>query len=741
MLRVWLLLMAVVVLAVAAGQVGDSASSMPPRKAIPSVYVCLNAAELQLADTNKAVSVYVDGEGFRPAALYVEGVVVEGRFLNFTEPTQTLIAPSRPQRICLDLPLSRWPIDGVIREAENYAKTRGRLHAVSAPRGRGYILVENRTADFPPMVKWPGYTEEARRETTRDVAPRRDTSGAVAATATGEVVGYIKSVAFNFTRHSGGCSYTTRRIAFPNGTLWIEVVLTNATSRGTYRVYIDLYGDETGWSPIFYDYYGQAMTIDKRSVTYLARRVDIPSSAQGRHVFAEVWICGGPQGVVDGYVLFRVRTSDYYAGYVHYPVQPGARVVVKNVFASNSLNDRFSNTYVVFPSMELPPGHWVGTGGLTADFTIRLCAGSSTAPPPSYFAVHLYYGPYQIGSTSATSQSCGWEYIHGKLYCCRYRANAWSWINAPDWIAAQFGLRAPMGLPIILGPIPTPAGVVYADVLVNSLKYEGRRRPDVAPPDSYVFGDAHHNFAHVVVQYWNIRSTGGTAARLTIVMQYSGGSIGAPFVPIAVSPGKIIYGTAETVYNLPSRVEVALYADAPISYVASLPGNGGTLVSNPPVRQTWESVSAVAGYLGILAQVLSSVNRLIKDPRPGAVTYGISFVSWAGQRLASASRSTYSVASAQNLVTVSINIGFGEAQPSHLVAVQPNMHATTLTVMGVRIWEGSASNYYDIGASSPLSDRLRIAKIQVYGYRNFYCGLNEVPEWSAATRCNYGAFR
>ncbi len=741
MSRVWLLLM-VTAIALAAGQADNTDSPMLPRKPIPSAYVCLNVTELQITDS-KAVSVYVDGEGFRPAALYVEGAVVEGRFLNLTEPIQTLIAPTRPQRVCLDLPLSRRPIDSVIREAENYAKARGRLHAISAPRGRGYILVENRTADIPPIVKWPGDAEEARRETTRDVTPRRDVPEAVAATASGEVVGYIKSVAFNFTRYFGGCSYTRNRIALPNGTLWIEVVLTNATTRGTYHVYVDLYASETGWNPIFYDWYGQYVTVDKRGVTYLARHVDVPSSAQSRPVFAEVWICEGPQGVIDGYVLFRVRASDYCAGYVRYPVQPGARVVVKDVYSSQSLNNRFSNTsHVIFPPMELPPGHWVGTGRLTADFTIRLCTGSSTTPPPDYFQVNLYYGPYWIGSTSVASQWCGLEIIYSTLYCCRYRANAWGWINAPDQIAAQFGLRAPMGLPVILGPIPTPNIVVYADISVNSLKYEGLRRPDVAPPDSYVFRDADHRFAHVVLQYWNIRGTYGTAARLDVATQYSGRTVGMPSAPIAVSPIKMVYGTAETVYALPSGVEVTLRADARIQGTYSIPpGTDKTLISNPSTRRVWEVVSAFANYLGILSQVLSTVSLMIRDPRLGIVTYGISFVSLVGQHLASASISTYRVVQlAENAVMVSINIGFSEDKVSHLVSVAPSTGATTLTITGVRIWEGSAPYYYSIGVSSPLSVRL-MSGVEVYGYRNFYCGFNEVPDWSASSLCNYGAFR
>jgi len=740
MLRVWLLLMAVVVLALAAGQVGDSASSMPPRKAIPSVYVCLNATELQLADTNKAVSVYVDGEGFRPAALYVEGVVVEGRFLNFTEPVQTLIAPPRPQRVCLDLPLSRQPVDRVVREAENYAKRRGLLHAVSTSRGRGYILVEDRAAEVPPIVKWPGDAERARRETTRDVTPRREVPEVATATAaaTGEVVGYIKSVVFNFTRHPGGCGYTRSRIALPNGTLWIEVVLTNATTRGTYHVYVDLYNSETGTDAIIYDYYGQVVTVDKRSVTYLARHIDVPSTAQNRPVFVEVWICG-PQGIRDGYLLFRVRTSRYHADYVRYPIQPGARVIVKNAF-TQSYNTLSNTTHAIFPPVELPPGHWAGTGRLTADFTIRLCTESSTTPPPSYFQVNLYYGPYWIGSTSVASYTCGTEPVYTSLYCCRYRANVWSWINTPDSIATQFGLRAPMGLPIILGPLPTPSNVIYADVFVNAHKYEGQRRPDVAPPDSSVFMLVDHNFAHVVLQYWNAWGTSGTAARLDIVTQYSEGSRRAPYISIAVSPIKIVHGTRETVFSLPRNVEVVVSADAPITSVPAVPSDGKTLVSNPSVRAVWEAVSALADYLGILSQGLSTASFVVKDPRVGAAAYAISFVSLVGQHLARASVSTFSTRTiTDRSVAVTINIGFSEATMSHQVAIVPRVSGNILYITGVTIREELASYIYSVGARSPLD--VWPAGVDVYYYRNFFCGFNEVPDRLAPAWCNYQAFR
>ncbi len=60
-------MMVTAMLALAAGQAENTDSPMLPRKPIPSAYVCLNVTELQITDS-KAVSVYVDGEGFRPAA-------------------------------------------------------------------------------------------------------------------------------------------------------------------------------------------------------------------------------------------------------------------------------------------------------------------------------------------------------------------------------------------------------------------------------------------------------------------------------------------------------------------------------------------------------------------------------------------------------------------------------------------------------------------------------------------------
>ncbi|MGB9705967.1 MAG: hypothetical protein ACPL3C_10995, partial [Pyrobaculum sp.] len=118
------------------------------------------------------MSVYVDGEGFRPTALYVESDVVSGVFPNVTNVVYTVVMPQKAKRVCLDLPISKSAPDSVQRAAEEYARAKGHLYAVATPKGRGYLLVENRTADIPPFVKWPGGGAAAKPTDRWEVVPR-----------------------------------------------------------------------------------------------------------------------------------------------------------------------------------------------------------------------------------------------------------------------------------------------------------------------------------------------------------------------------------------------------------------------------------------------------------------------------------------------------------------------------------------------------------------------------------------
>lgn len=719
------------------------ATAAPPyaarenRPITPHAYVCLNASEI--GDVyNGAFSVYVDGEGFRPAAVYVEGEVVPAVYPNVTEVFYTTVVPRRPAKICLDIPVSSRAMEAVAREAEERARARGVLLAVPTPRGVGYLLVENRTGDIPPIVKWPSDTPAERSKAKKDITPRQKPEVSTSAAA-GEVVGYVKSVLFNFTRHSSSCVYPTwgREIVLPNGTLWVELVLTNATSTGTYSVYIDLY-DEAGNS-IYYDT-GASVTVDKRAPVYLARHVDVPASGQNKVIRVSVWVCGGPADkVLDGYLLFRVRASDYYASYVRYPIQPGAVTVVKNALTQPSLNDVFSNgTYVSFAPMEIPPGHWAGTGSLTADLTFKLCTASSSSPPPSYFSpLNLYYGPYWIGSTSAAAQSCGWQNIGGyNLYCCTYRTNTWSWINAPDGVAVQYGLRNPAGYPLIIGPIPTSSNIIYADVAVDTLSYRGLRRPDIAPPDSQVFNIFAHNFVDIVLEYWNVRGSSGVAARIDIRTQYSGNSLNNPYIPIVISPH--VLGNVK--YSLPDRLDVVIYSPYQI-FDAQPRGATKTLIPSTTLRDAIEAVSPVLDYLGILGKALQYVN----NPRVKTIGQVLTIISTVGRYIVESAVSTYYISSASsNTFTVTANIGSSEKQTQHTLRTYSIINtalSAEIQIASVSVWEGSSVRSYALGVTSPMPLRMSFATQLVYAFRNFFCLFNEQVDGKFKWTCNYGGFR
>ncbi|AET31532.1 hypothetical protein [Pyrobaculum ferrireducens] len=726
-------------------------AASPHRPAYTSDYICLDALDVGISNPHSvALSVYVDGEGFRPTALYVEGDVVSGVFPNITNVVYTVVMPQKAKRVCLDLPISNSAPDSVQRAAEAYARAKGHLYAVATPKGRGYLLVENRTADIPPFVKWPGGGATAKPTDRREVVPRGGKRGgepvASVTANVGDVVGYIRSVAYNFTRYPGGCTRNPYRIALPNGTLWIEFILTNATTRGDYTVYIDIYDAPVGGATVFYDVYGQRVTVDKRSPTYLARHVDVPPAAQDRIIYLEVWTCGGPPGVLDGYIVFRVRTSDYYADYVRYPIQPGAVVVVKNTLTSPSLNDMYSNTtHVVLPPFETPPGHWVGTGALAADVTIKLCTTSSSTPPPSYFGpLNLYYGPYWVASTSVAAQSCGWQSIGGySLYCCTYRANTWSWINAQDQVATAYSLRNPLGFPVILGPIPSSSAIVYSDAVINTLYYRGQRRPDIAPPDSSIYSGYAHNFADVVLNYLNVRGTSGVGIRIDVRTQFSGGSSAIPYIPIALSPLRITTPTSSIVYSQPDRVDIMLRSPYAM-YSPGLVGGGKTLIPDPSGRQAFESISAVLDGLGILAKGLQFVNYFAKNPYVAGAAVAMSFISSVGQRVVSSAYSTVTTSSAASYTTtVMVNIGWAEKRTQHATALYIQIDARNdpaiINIESVSIWEGSWVRTYTLAISSTAPIRLSRAAEDVYLFRNFFCLFNEV----AATGwiCNYGGFR
>ena len=714
------------------------ALSAPPRAELSYSHVCIDASALGVAGLDFAASYYLDGEGWRPAPVYVEGVVVPAVYLNITE-VYTVVAPQRLSKVCLDIPPLRKAADAVVKEAEGYAKARGSLYVIKTPHGVGYLLVENRPADISPIVKWPSKAPSAEVLERREVAPRRPQE-AVQATM-GEVVGYIKSVVFNFTRYTGGCAVSRGRIGLPNGTVWIEVVLTNATTPGTYRAYIDIYDVPTSGVAVFYDYYGQQVTVDGRSPTYVARHVDVPTSAQSKLIYVETWICGGPSGVLDGYVLFRVKASDYYVGYVTYPIQPGAVVVVKNALASPSLNEHLADgTHLMFVPTEIPPGHWVGTGDLSADFAIRLCTTSSANPPPSYFTTNLYYGPYWLGSQGVAAQSCGQQNVGGhSLYCCSYRANSWSWINAPDQIATSYDLRTPMGLPLVLGPIPTHS-VVYADVTVNMLKYQGQRRPEAAPPDSQIFGKFPSWYLYVVLDYWNARDTSGVAARIDIRVLLSGGMVGMPYMTVSVSPRVIKTGSTQYVFNLPDRLDVAFYSSIQIFVVTGSPPTGKTHVPSTSLRSALDLASAVLEVLGFVAQVLQFVAYATGAYADKAAAT-IPFVSTVGRFGVKNGVSTYSVSISSNTAVATINFGLLEKQTRHSIALGIFTSAGTYMINTVTVWEGSSTKTFAVGASMQVSDRLRLANVPYYGFRNFFCGFNEVPDEMRTGICNYDSLR
>lgn len=738
-----------VVLLVVVMMISVALAASPQRAAYVSEYVCLNASDVGISKPlNAAASVYIDGEGFRPAVLYIEGDVVAGMFPNFTGVVNTVVMPERVKRVCFDLPLSRSPPDAVRKAAERFARARGYLYTVAVGERRGYLLVENRTAELPPLVKWPGDGTAARQADRREIAPRGKGEQPLASAAVGDVVGYIRSVAYNYTTYVGGCTRNRYRIALPNGTLWVEFILTNATTRGSYLAYIDIYDAPVGGNAIFYDSYGQWVTVDKRSPTYLARHVDVPPTGQGKIIYLEVWICGGPPGVLDGYIAFRVKVSDYYADYVRYPIQPGAVVVVKNALASPSLNDIQSNTtHVIFPPFEIPPGHWVGTGNLVVDVTIKLCTTSSSTPPPSYFGpLNLYYGPYWIASTSVAAQSCGWQNIGGySLYCCAYRANTWGWIAAPDQAASAYALRNPLGFPIILGPIPSHSSIIYSDVAVNYLYYRGQRRPDIAPPDSIVYSSYAHNFADVVLYYLNVRGTSGVGARIDIKTHFSGGNRLIPYIPIALSPYIIKTQTGAIVYNQPDRVDITFTSPYSIASRSVVPGNGKTLVPSSSLRSSLESISAVLDAIGILAKGLQFVNYYVKNQYVAGAAGAISFISAVGRYIIESAQSTVATSQAtSNVVRATVSIGWAERQTQHAFAIGLNINAgtnpTTISIDSVSIWEGSSVRTYTISVTSTAPLRLSSASQSVYVFRNFFCLFNEVPNTYTWT-CNYGGFR
>ncbi|ABP51731.1 MULTISPECIES: hypothetical protein [Pyrobaculum] len=734
-MRSGLLALAVLLAVLAVAAPPDAA--MENRPIILHAYVCLNASEVGNV-YNAAFSVYVDGEGFRPAAVYVEGEVVPAVYPNITDVFYTVVAPRKPAKICLDMPTSRKALDAVAREAEEKARARGVLLAIPTPRGVGYLLAENRTGDVPPIVKWPSDTPAERPKAKKDITPRQKPEVATSA-ATGEVVGYVKSVLFNFTRHSRYCVYPSsgREIVLPNGTLWVGLVLTNATSRGTYSVYINLY-DEAG-NLIYFDT-GASVTVDKKAPAYLARHVDVPASGQNKVIRVSVRICGGPTDkILDGYLLFRVRASDYYASYVRYPIQPGAIIVVKNALTQPSLNDVFSNgTYVSFATMEIPPGHWAGTGSLAADLTIKLCTAGSSSPPPSYFGpLNLYYGPHWIGSASAAAQSCGWQNIGGySLYCCTYRINSWSWINAPDSVAVQYGLRNPAGYPLIIGPIPTSSGIIYADVAINTLSYRGLRRPDIAPPDSQVFAYYAHNFVDIVLEYWNVRGTSGVATRIDIRTQYAGDTRSIPYIPIVISPH--VLGNVK--YSVPDRLDVIIYS--PYQIFDSQPrGATKTLIPSTTLRDAIDVVSPVLDFLGILGRALQYVN----EPRVKTTGQALTIISTVGRYIVESAVSTYYTSLAGSYsFTVIANIGLAEKQTQHALRVYSIINtavSTEIQIASIIVWEGSSARTYRLDVTSPMPTRITAATQPVYAFRNFFCLFNEPVEGKFKWTCNYGGFR
>jgi len=69
----------------------------------------------------------------------------------------------------------------------------------------------------------------------------------------------------------------------------------------------------------------------------------------------------------------------------------------------------------------------------------------------------------------------------------------------------------------------------------------------------------------------------------------------------------------------------------------------------------------------------------------------------------------------------------------------PKVGGDILYITGVTIREELASYIYSVGARSPLD--VWPTGVDVYYYRNFFCGFNEVPDRLALAWCNYQAFR
>lgn len=481
---------------------------------------------------------------------------------------------------------------------------------------------------------------------------------------------------------------------------------------------------------------GASVYVDGKSPVYIARSRDISSYTTSKIVALEIWIC--PQqsnGVVDGYLNFRVKASDYYADYVRFPIQRGANVVFKNDI-TGSTSVMANTTHIIFPQVDVPPGHWVGTGSLTADLTIQLCTPSQSTLPPSYFSTSIYYGPYRIGATSLAAQSCGTTTIGlATVYCCTYRNyGSWSWINSPDSIGSTYAPRMPMGQPFIVGPIPL-SQVVYA-VGQFDIAYRGQRRPDIAPPDSWVYRKRYHNFGEVVQEFMWVAVN--IASRIDVKIQLSGGTLYATYVPVVISPRVLISNGQTKVFQVPKSVEVLLSTDGRLGPLALVAESGGkTIVSSRTIRDVIKSISPVLDVLAAGTYVPRTTAFVTRDPRAADAAPFLLFIGTTGKYIvSSAESSVITVQYSSNVGGLHIDIGWAERSLQHSAALQPLVGGTRVSISAIIIHTEQVTFTYYPGAVTPLSDRLTLSNSSGYTFRTSTADLTKKSDMTIHTSCD-----
>jgi len=696
--------------------------------------LCLTAEELGLVGVYVAsgelpvtVRALVDGH-FVYTPVAVEGVMVPAQFLNYTG-LAALILPERLEaksRICIDAVPQRVSYREALQIAARDAATDGELLTVERGGKLYYLLLENRPTVV--AVRWPDTTPNATavnkttiRQRPRPIEPLGPEPLQSTSSALQAMRGYIKLKVLNFTKLFGvlnlNCA-TSRDVQLPNGTYVLRIVLTNATSREFYTFNITIFDAQTrqklnSWRFVAY--------VDGRQSYYQVAAT--PTFTYAKPISIDVTVCRSasltsPTAVtVDGYLVIETYASDHWVQYARLIGRPGTTFSWPNVRPG---------TYAIIGVVEIPPGHRVGSGSLTADVTLTWC--KSDLPPPSY-TLNVYWGPHNVASQTAPRGSC--NYQNGQ-YCCVYR---FVWSGVGDNLASSLASVAPAGYPVAIGP--TPSDSVSYSLTINNFVYRGERRLDLAPPDSRIYSSYVTRGLDVSIYDYNSLVLEKIDIRLDISPAYKA-------LIATLSPAKT--GNTQT-WELADRFNITVLKTTSEGRLYSQP-EAKTYVTDPSVRQWIEYISPVLDFISLVSTALGTISLAV--PQAGGPSAALSWVSYAGAYVVNSADSKYSVVAKPDgsRADVIITIGWAEKKKQHSVrytefTVQPGAEFKIDRVTIARVNLGITADEwsYKVDSSFRVTERLFYAREPVYMFRNFYCLFNEPATPSFENLCYYNGFR